>query len=360
MPGAITTETLAATLGAELRGRGDIALSDLAGIDEAAAGCLTFIRSAEYARKWPTSNASAAIVSRGIEVPGHDPERRALLIVENADRAVVSLLAELHKLAAPPPPPAGIHPSAIVDPSADIHPSAAVGPLCVVGPAAAVAEGVVLHARVTLGANVRLGARTVIHPGVVVYHACVIGSGCILHANASIGADGFGYIPHPAGQGLVKVPHLSNVVIGDNVEIGAGSCIDRGKFRPTRIGDGVKIDNLVQVGHNVTVGPHAVLCGQVGIGGSATIGAGVMLGGQAGVGDNRAVGPGAKIGAQSGVLRDIEAGRLVFGTPARPSSEAFRAVGASERALSAVRDLKRRLAQLESRINAPDAQDARP
>jgi UDP-3-O-[3-hydroxymyristoyl] glucosamine N-acyltransferase len=350
MLGAITTNQLARLLDAELRGPGDIDLSDIAGIDDAGPGCLTFIRSAEYARRWSASRASAAIVTRTVVVPDHDASQRALLLVEDADRALVALLAELQRQARPPATEPGVHPDATIDPRAEIHPTASVGPRCVVGPGASVGPGAVLHANVTLGPDARIGARTVLHPGVVVYHACVVGEDCLIHAGVVIGADGFGFIPHPEGRGLVKVPHLSNAIIGDNVEIGANTCIDRGKFRPTTVGDGTKIDNLVQVGHNVTIGPHAIVCGQSGLGGSCSVGAGAVLGGQVGVRDNTRVGQGARVGGQSGVMRDIPDGQAVFGSPARPSAESFRVFRAPDRHAAEIKAMRKRIRQLEARL----------
>ncbi len=335
-------------LDGKIVGRTDLVLTDLGGIDEACAGALTFIRSAEYAARWAKSLASAALVTRGIEIPGHDPDTRALIYVENADEALVMLLEQLSKMAAPPLPPAGLHPSSVVDDAATVDPTASIGPLCFIGPDVTVGPGCVLHSGITLGRSVTLGARCTLHPGVVIYHGCTLGDGCLLHAHATIGADGFGFIPRPDGKGLLKVPHLGAVVIGNDVEIGAGACIDRGKFGPTTIGDGVKIDNLVQVGHNVKVGAHTILCGQVGIGGSCTIGAGAMLGGQAGVEDNMNIGAGAMIAGKAGVMKDVEPGQSVFGMPARPGFDALRSLAATERLLRTVKSLKQRVATLEA------------
>ncbi len=347
MTGKLTTQALAQMLGGEVVGRGDLALGDLAPIDDAKPGCLTFIRSPEYARRWADSHASAALVTRGIEVPGHDARQRALIYVDNADRALVALLEQLGTMAAPPAPPLGVHPTAVVDPSASIDPGASVGPLCVIGPDARVEAGAVLHPRVTLGRGARIGRGSVLHPGVVLYHGCVVGERCILHANVSIGADGFGYIPHPSGKGHVKIPHLGNVVIGDDVEIGAGTCIDRAKFGSTTVGDGAKMDNLVQVGHGVSIGRHAILCGQVGIAGSCSVGEGAVLGGQVGVGDNLRIGVGARIGGQGGLTKDLPPGETWWGTPARPITECLRSQAAMLSLAQNMRELRRRLKALE-------------
>lgn len=355
MVGSITTQALADMLGGQVVGRGDLTLGDLTGLDDALPGALTFIRSAAYAERWADSKASAALVTRGIDVPGHDPQTRALIYVGNADAALVTLLEQLAALAAPPAPPPGIHPSCVVDATARIDPTASIGPLCVIGAGARVGPGTVFHSGVTLGRDAAVGARCVVHPGVVVYHKCVVGDDCLIHAHVSIGADGFGFIPHPTGQGLVKVPHLSHVVVGNHVEVGAGACIDRGKFRPTNIGDGVKIDNLVQIGHQVQVGPHTVLCGQVGVGGSCKIGAGSMLGGQVGVKDNLTIGQGAMIGAQSGVMKDVDPGQMVFGMPARPGFDALRTIAATDRLVKAVKALQQRVSDLEDQQRSTQA-----
>lgn len=356
MIGSITTKILAQMLTGDLVGNPDLILTDLGTIDDAGPGALSFIRSAEYAAKWAASNASAALVTRGLDIPGHDPETRALIFVDNADAALVMLLGELSKMAAPPPPPAGVHPSAVVDDAATIDPTASIGPLCVIGPDATIGPKCVLLSGVTLGRGAMLGARCTLHPGVVIYHGCIIGDDCLIHANATIGADGFGFIPHPEGKGLIKVPHLGNVVLGNHVELGAGTCVDRGKFGPTSIGDGTKIDNLVQVAHNVKIGPHAILCGQVGIGGSSTIGAGAMLGGQVAVEDNLHIGAGAMVAGRSGVMKDIEPGQSVFGMPARPGFDALRTMAATDRLLRTVKSLKQRIASLEA-DNENDAND---
>ena len=349
---SITTQSLAEMLGAEMLGPADIKLTDLAGIDEAGPGSVTFIRSSAYAKRWAKSEASAAIATRSLDIPGHDPTARTLLLVDDADQSLVALLNQLAKIAAPPAPPRGIHPSAIIDPTATIDPTAAIGPLCIVGENAAIGADAVLYARVTIGRHTTIGPRTVMHPNVVVYHHCVIGSDCLFHAQVSIGADGFGFIPHPSGTGLIKVPHLGNVVIGDHVEVGAGACIDRGKFASTTIGHGTKIDNLVQIGHNVKVGAHAVLCGQVGLGGSTVVGNGAMLGGQVGVQDNKRIGDGALIGGKSGVMQHIPPGESWFGTPARPANIAFRSYRTNDRVAKTVRDLKERVEALEAQLAA--------
>lgn len=345
MQGSLSTQTLAEMLDAELLGPADIQLSSIDPINQSGPGSLTFIRSPEYARKWAESGASAALVSRGIEIPGHDPTGRALIVVESADEALVTILAYLQKLAEPPAPPRGVHPSAHVESGATIDPSASVGPGCIVGDDVTIGPGSILFASVTLGRGCRIGAATMLHAGVVVYARCIIGDRCTLHGNVTIGADGFGYIPHPAGTGHLKIPHIGNVEIGNDVEIGAGSCIDRGKLGATRIGNGVKIDNLVQIAHNCIVGDHVVICGQSGLSGSSRVETGAMLGGQVGVKDNCTVGKGAMIGAQTGVMRSVPPGEIWFGTPGAERRTYLRNLGELSR-------LRRNLDRIEERIRA--------
>ena len=355
MIGPFTTKALADLLHAELQGPPDLRLDRIEPLERAGPGALSFVRSPEYARRWPQSRATAALVSRGIPVEGHDPASRAILIVPDADLAMVTLLEHVARLVAPPPLPQGVHPSAIVDPSAQRSPTASIGPLCTIGPGAHIAGGVVLHARVSVGRNVSIGRNSVIFPGAVLYDDTIIGENCIIHANAVIGADGFGYRPAHDGKGLVKIPHLGNVVVGNHCEIGAASCIDRAKFGSTTIGDGTKIDNLAQIGHGCTIGRAVVICGQVGLAGSVTIGDGAMIGGQAGVGDNLSVGPLAKVAAKTGIMENVPPGETWFGFPALPRFESLRAATELRRLAGSLREIRARLRTLEdARADTPN------
>lgn len=316
-----TVAELAAMTGGEVVGRADLRVDDLAPLDRATPNCLSFIRSAEFAAQWHTSRAGAALVTRGIDVPGHDPATRALIIVPDADMALVALL---EALAPKPRGGAGVHALAVVDPSATVHATASVGPGCVVGAGARLDAGAILIANVIVGENAAIGERSVLHPGVSVYANCVIGRNCTVHAGTVIGADGFGYRPDPAG-GLRKIPHIGNVVLKDDVEIGANTCIDRAKFGSTVIGRGTKVDNLVQIGHNCIIGEHVVICGQAALSGSVSVGDGAMLGGSVGISDNVNIGAGAKVYARSGVMHDVANGKAVMGYPAVDARQFFRA-----------------------------------
>ena len=307
------------------------------------------------------SHAGAAIVARGMEL---DPEHFAGgLAFEGRFRVA---LARLTRLFSPPlhrlP---GIHPSAVVDPSAVVRDGATVGPLCVVGPETRIGPGAVLLSQVTVAAGAEVGAGCILHPGVRIGENCVIGQGCILHHNASIGGDGFGFVTTEEGSveraqktgevtafnfDIQRIDSLGNVIIGDNVEIGASTCIDRGTLGPTRIGDGTKIDNLVQIGHNVTVGENVMIAGGAGVAGSATIGDRAVIGGMVGIADRKKIGDDAIVAGKAGIGRDIESRGIYAGFPARPIKEQ-RSLEKNQmrvgRTLRRLRDLSERVDRLE-------------
>jgi len=347
-----TSGSLAAALGAELVGPADLVIDRLETIDRAKEGCLTFVRSAAYAAGWPKSAASAALISRGIEIPGHDPAKRALLVVPDADLALNTVLDLFAPKAQRPTP--GVHPAAAVDPKATISPAATIGPCCTVGPGATIAEGVVLMSNVSVGAGASIGRGTVVHPGVVIGERCTIGQGCILYGGVVVGADGFGYRPAPDGRGVIKIPHIGMVEIGDLVEIGANSCIDRAKFGATVIGSGTKIDNLVQIGHNTRIGRACLICGMAGLGGSITMGDGVIVGGCAAFADNLTIGSGARIGANAGVMNDIPAKATWWGFPAQDARDAARGYAG----LRNLTELSRRVKALEKALKTHEQSSA--
>ncbi|MBL8764971.1 MAG: UDP-3-O-(3-hydroxymyristoyl)glucosamine N-acyltransferase [Phycisphaerae bacterium] len=334
-----TSATIASALKAELVGRSDLAIVGIETLGLARSDQLSFIRDPSNARQWPASRAGAALVSRGVEVPGHDPSVRALIRVADADLALIECL----RLFAPPPVrhEPGVHPTAIVHPSARIAPGVSVGPACIVGAETIIAEGSVLVSGVILGAHVRIGRGTLLHPGVTVMERCSIGDGCILWPHAVIGADGFGYRPAPDGRGFIKIPHVGSVEIHDGVEIGACSCIDRGKFSATVIGAGTKIDNHVQIGHNVRIGRCCIICALTGIAGSVVIEDGVLIGGHSGIADNLHIGTRARISAKAGVISDVPAGETYFGYPAGPHKDQMRSFAALRKLTEHLRTIKR-------------------
>jgi len=317
-----TAESLAKVLDATIEGQGEIVCTGVAAIDEACDGDVTFMVNRKYARRWGSSKASIGIVTSNIEVSGHDPESRALLRVDDADLAIAKVL-DLFNIELEIPLK-GIHETAVVDSTASIGEDVSIGPHVVIAEGVTLGDEVVLYNSVYLGKGVSIGRGTMLRTNVVIEYDCIVGDDCILNAHVVIGADGFGYRPNEDQSGLVKMPHIGNVVLGDRVEIGANSCIDRGKFSSTTIGTGTKIDNLVQIGHNVVIGNHCAISALVGIGGSVKIGHWVQLGAQAGIAPHCVIGDGVKIGAKSGLMHDIPAGEEWLGVPAGPMKDTLR------------------------------------
>jgi UDP-3-O-[3-hydroxymyristoyl] glucosamine N-acyltransferase len=204
----------------------------------------------------------------------------------------------------------------VVDATAQIGEGAAVGAGCYIGPGVVIGSYSRLYSNVTVLDESRIGSGTIIWPGTVIRERCQVGNHCVVHANVSIGADGFGFRPSADGKSLVKIPQIGTVAIGNDVEIGAGSCIDRGKFGATVIGDGTKIDNLVQIGHNCRIGRCCVMAGQSGLAGSVTLGDGVVIGGGAKVSDHVTIGNGSTLGGNAGVFKDVAPGKALLGIPA--------------------------------------------
>jgi len=350
---SLTTGCIADRLGARLVGPADVKIDRIEPINEAQAGSITFVRSASFLGALASSRASAAVVAEGLDPP--DREGLAVLFMPDADLAMIELI----KMFIPEPGPfqAGIHPSSVIDPTAEVDPGARVGPLCTIGPGATVGAGTVLISHVFIGARASVGSECVLHPQVCVRERCRIGDRSVLHAGAVIGGDGFAYRPAPDGGGLIKVPQVGTVEIGSDVEIGAGSCVDRGTLGPTRIGDGTKIDNLVQIGHNCQIGRRCVICGCCGLSGSVRLGDGVTLAGQVGVVDGTTIGDGATIGSKSGVLGNVPAGATWWGYAAGPVHKQQTNYVALRNLAETMRDLKRRLRLVESQCGAPDTRE---
>lgn len=286
-------------------------------LEKAGTNHISFIGSKKYVRLWETSKACAAIVNEDLDTePG---ENRALIKVKNADLAMARLL----EMFSPEPPvfEDEIHATAVIHPSAILGKNCKIGPNCYLGKNVVLGDGVILYPNVTIFDETTIGNETVIWSGTVIRERSEIGSFCIFHSNVSIGADGFGYCASEDGRGLVKIPHIGNVVIGNYVEIGANSCVDRGKFSSTTIGDGCKIDNLIQIGHNSVMGRSCIMAGQSGLAGSVTLGDGVVIGGSASIKDHITVHSGAVVAGGSGVMNDVAAGKTVLGYPAQDSRE---------------------------------------
>jgi len=343
----LTATEIASQLGGEVLGDGSVVLTGFAPADRAKPGDLTFAENEAYFVRAEAS-AAAAILIDGNYAPG----KKVLIRVANARVAFAKVLP----LFFPEPVfPAGIHPAAIVAASARIDPTAHIGPHCTVGEQAQIGARSVLQGHNWVGANCRLGDDVTLFPNVTLYAGTQVGHRVRIHSGTVVGSDGFGYV---LDQGVHrKIPQIGNVVIGDDVELGANVAVDRGALGPTTIGRGTKIDNLVQIAHNVTIGDHCLLVGQVGIAGSTRLGNYCVLAGQVGVAGHLKIGNQATLAAQSGVMRDIPDGQKVFGTPAVPDHEAKRQIIA----LKQLPDLLHRVAALERKlVDQPNAGDPKP
>lgn len=330
---------IAELVGGEVVGE-DAEITGAAGLEDAGAGDLTFVSRASLLPQLASSGAGAVLLG-----PGMDTELPAILC-EDPYRAFAKVL----ELSLPDPDrvfPPGIHATAVVAADADVA-AAAIGPYCVIGAGTTVGAGTRLGPHVTLGPDVTVGCDCVLHATATVREGCRLGDRVVLQTGVVIGTEGFGYLPGAAG--LERIPQVGAVVVEDDVEIGACSCIDRATTGLTVVGAGTKIDNLIQIGHNVRVGRHCALSAQTGISGSSTVGNGVTMGGQVGVADHVKIGDGVKIGAQSGIMKDVEPGGTVFGSPALDVKETFRIKGAMRR----LPELLRRVAQLERRERSDD------
>jgi len=315
-----TTQQLAQQLGGTLHGPGEVVITGVQSLVDAGPGDVSFIIDARYARAWSESKAGAVIVSDGLEVDAADGRPR--IVVPNAELATARVLELFQQPEWGPEP--GVDPTARIHPTATLGQQVRIGAYVSVGPGCRIGNGVVLHDGVRLYANVTIGDGCVLHANTVIRDRCTLGRGVILHQNVSIGADGFGYRPAPNGAGLIKIPHIGTVIIEDGVEIGANSCVDRGKFGPTVIGAGTKIDNLCQIGHNCRIGRCCVIAGCTGLSGSVTVGDGVQMGGACGIADHVTIGSGARIGGFSMVIRDVMPGQTVLGHPAEDGRTALR------------------------------------
>lgn len=348
-----TTQQIAQAVGGDLAGSGEIIISGLDQIENAKPGDLTFIGSDKYGKLWPQSKASAALVTRKFAAAVPPREGAALILVNNADLAMATIL----ELFTPPAPTGGmiaptttphgtvvpsIHPTAIIDPSAHLGVGCIIGAYCIIGPHVVIDARTVLYPHVTVLDHCTIGEDCVIWPGTVIRERCTMGHRCILHANVNIGADGFGYRPAADGKGYTKIPQIGTVEIGDDVEMGAGCCVDRGKFAATVIGDGCKFDNMVQIAHNCQIGKHVIIAGQAGVAGSSTVGDGAIIGGRAGISDHVHIAGGGVVMAASGVMRDVEPGQRVLGIPARDSRQYFREQAALAKLPELLKELRKK------------------
>ncbi len=306
-----TAATIAGFLKGEIVGDPDIKVNTIAKIEEGETGALSFLANPKYEHYLYITKSSIVLVNKSF-VPS-ETVGATLIKVENAYDAFASLLRLVDQAR---PRKKGIHPTAVIEASAKVGSDVFIGPYSYVGENCVIGDGCSLYPQVYIGDNTRVGNNCTINPGVKIYHDCILGEGCIIHAGSVIGSDGFGFAPQSESE-FMKIPQLGNVVIEDHVEIGANVTIDRATMGSTIIRKGVKLDNLIQIGHNVEVGENTVMAAQTGISGSTKIGRNCMFGGQVGLAGHLKIANGTKIGAQGGILGDVkEENTAIIGSPA--------------------------------------------
>ncbi len=327
---------IAARTGGRVSGDGGRRVGGVRPLGEAGPGDLAFVADARARKEAPASRAGVLLARSAAALTG-----RTVIEVEDPSLAVATVLGLFHPRRSARP---GVHPTALVGAGAVVDAAAEVGPYAVVGERSRVGPGAIVEAHVVVGSDCVVGEGTWLHPHVVLYDRTVLGARVEVHSGAVLGADGFGYAKGPSG--LVKVPQVGGVLVEDDVEIGANSCVDRATLDATRVGAGTKVDDLVMIGHNCRVGRHGVLCGQVGLAGSTTVGDGVMLAGQVGVAGHLSIGSGVMAGAQTGIDGDVPDGEKVFGTPHMRHREALRVVSELRRLPETARTVREIAAQL--------------
>jgi UDP-3-O-[3-hydroxymyristoyl] glucosamine N-acyltransferase len=331
-----TTAEIAKLVGGQVVGDGNAALKNFAPAESARIGDLTFAENEDYFAHAEQSAATAIIADKRFS-----SSKKILIQVPNARVAFAKALALFfpeQKFAA------GIHPTAVIAKSAHVDPGAHIGPHCVIGERVKIGARSVLQAGNFVGDDSQIGDDVNLFPGVIVYPCSQIGNRIRIHANSVIGSDGYGYVQD--GGIHLKVQQIGNTIIGDDVEIGAGCAIDRGALGATTIGKGTKIDNLVHIAHNVEIGEHCLICGQVGIAGSAKVGNYVVMGGQVGIASHLKIGNQVTVASKSGVMNNIPDGEKWLGMPAQPDREMKRQFIAVQR----LPDLLKRVAELEKKL----------
>lgn len=331
-----TLKELAELIGGTVVGDGDVEIHRVGGIDSAKPGDITFLANPKYLPMLQTTQASAVMVKPGVDAPGV-----SLLVCPNPYLAFAKVLTALHVAK---PEYRGIMEGAFVDPEAKISDGVTIYPGCFIGKNVTVGSGTTLHPGVLLYDNVTVGEDCLIHAGTVVREGCRLGNRVIVQPKAVIGSDGFGFAPD--GGGYFKIPQVGIVVIEDDVEIGANCCLDRAALGETRIERGTKLDNLVQIAHNVKIGADSIIVAQVGIAGSTEIGKHCTLGGQVGVAGHIKVGDNTMVGAQSGIAGNLPGGEVVSGTPVIPHRDWLKAA----KSFAKLPEMRKEISRLKKQI----------
>ena len=306
-----TAATIAGFLNGEIEGNPDIKVNTIAKIEEGQTGALSFLANPKYEHYIYETKSSIVLVNKNF-VPS-SKINATLIKVENSYEAFASLLRLVDQAR---PRKKGIHATAVIETSAKIGTDVYIGACAYIGENCVIGDGCSIYPQVYIGDNTTVGKNCTLNPGVKIYHDCILGEGCIIHAGSVIGSDGFGFAPQSDNE-YMKIPQLGNVILEDNVEIGANVTIDRATMGSTIIRKGVKLDNLIQIGHNVEIGENSVMAAQTGISGSTKVGKNCMFGGQVGLAGHLKIANGTKIGAQGGILGDVkEENTAIIGSPA--------------------------------------------
>lgn len=335
-----TAEMIAGLLGGTVVGDKATAVHTVSSIDGGKKGALAYLTNPKYEQYIYTTEASIVLVNNNFEPTA--PVAATLIKLPDVGAAVLKLLEMYNAMK---PQKRGISKMASISEKATIGEDCYIGDFAVIEAGAVIGNGAKIYPQVYVGDGVKVGAGTTLYPGVKIYEGCRIGENCILHAGAVIGADGFGFLPKPDGT-FDKIPQLGNVIIEDNVEIGANTCIDRAKTDSTIIRKGVKLDNLIQVGHNVEIGENTVSSAQMGIAGTSKVGRNCFLAGQVGIADHVTIGNYVKIGSQSGIDKDVADGEIRLGTPALPGMGFHRSFAV----FKTLPELQKRVAALEKAV----------
>ena len=337
-----TADIIASQIGGTVEGRGDVAVSDFAKIEEGRPGTITFLANPKYEHYLYTTEASVVLVRSDLELSA--PVKAMLIRVADPYSALAALMGIAAQ--ALRPSHRGIEQPCHIAEGVEISDDCYVGAFAYIGKGARIGRNVKIYPQVYIGEGVSIGDDTVLYPGVKVYYGCRIGSRCTIHAGAVIGSDGFGFAPDAKGV-FHKIEQLGIVQIDDDVEIGANTTVDRSTMGRTHISTGVKLDNLIQVAHNVEIGSHTVMASQTGIAGSTKIGAHCMVAGQVGFAGHITVGDGVTVGAQSGIAKGVAPGSRIMGSPAMPAGDYARLVAAQKQLATALR----RIDALEKKLN---------
>ena len=337
-----SAEMIAGLLAGEVVGNGEATVTTISSIEGGKKGGLAYLSNPRFEQFLYTTKCSVVLVERDFE-PKEKVEA-TLVKVDNVNACVLRLLDMYNAMK---PQKRGISKLASISEKATIGENCYIGDFAVVEAGAVVGDGAKIYPQCYVGDNVKVGANTTLYAGVKIYEGCSVGANCILHAGSVIGADGFGFAPNAEG-GFDKIPQLGNVIIEDNVEIGANTCIDRAKTDSTIIRKGVKLDNLIQIGHNVQIGENTVSSSQAGIAGTTKVGANCFIAGQVGIADHIVVGDRVKIGAKSGVDKNIPDDEIRYGNPALPGISYHRSFAVFKE----LPELRRRVMQLEKELEA--------